>query len=163
MNLAAAGTIRSTSGVALLAGMLLAGCDGGNAAAPAPQPPEVAVVTVQRAAVPVTTELPGRTSAFLVAQVRARVDGIVLKRAFKEGADVTANQPLYQIDPAPYRAALDSARRRSRDASERRGHDRTGGPLQGPGRRQRGQQTGIRQRGRPQGRPRRMSRPARRR
>jgi membrane fusion protein, multidrug efflux system len=57
----------------------------------------------------VTTDLPGRTSAYLVAQVRARVDGIVLKRAFEEGSDVTANQLLYQIDPAPYRAALDSA------------------------------------------------------
>ena len=54
-------------------------------------------------------ELPGRTSAYLVAQVRARVDGIVQKRSFEEGVDVTANQPLYQIDPAPYRAALQSA------------------------------------------------------
>jgi membrane fusion protein (multidrug efflux system) len=57
----------------------------------------------------VTTELPGRSSAYLVAQVRARVDGVVLKRDFKEGSDVSSNQPLYQIDPAPYRAALDSA------------------------------------------------------
>jgi membrane fusion protein (multidrug efflux system) len=54
-------------------------------------------------------ELPGRTSAYLIAQVRARVDGIVQKRSFQEGADVKANQPLYQIDPAQYRAALDSA------------------------------------------------------
>jgi membrane fusion protein (multidrug efflux system) len=59
--------------------------------------------------VPVVTELPGRTSAYLVAQVRARVDGIVLKREFKEGGDVKAGQRLYQIDPAPYRATLDSA------------------------------------------------------
>jgi len=66
-------------------------------------------VTVHREPVPVTTELPGRTSAYLVAQVRARVDGIVQKREFKEGADVKAGQRLYQIDPAPYRAALDSA------------------------------------------------------
>jgi membrane fusion protein (multidrug efflux system) len=54
-------------------------------------------------------ELPGRTSPYLVAQVRARVDGIVQKRSFQEGSDVTANQALYQIDPAPYRAALQSA------------------------------------------------------
>ena len=101
-------TIRTGSGLALLAAGLLAGCTG-KTAPPAPQPPEVAVVTVRRAAVPVTTELPGRTSAFLVAQVRARVDGIVLKRAFREGGDVRANERLYQIDPAPYRAALDSA------------------------------------------------------
>ncbi len=56
-----------------------------------------------------TTELPGRSTAYLVAQVRARVDGVVLKREFKEGSDVPANQRLYEIDPAPYRAALDSA------------------------------------------------------
>jgi membrane fusion protein (multidrug efflux system) len=67
------------------------------------------VVTVRKAAVPVVTELPGRTSAYLVAQVRARVDGIVLKREFREGADVKAGQRLYQIDPAPYRATLDNA------------------------------------------------------
>ena len=66
-------------------------------------------MTVHPEGVPVTTDLPGRTSAYLVAQVRARVDGIVLKRAFTEGGDVGANQQLYQIDPAPYRAALDSA------------------------------------------------------
>jgi membrane fusion protein (multidrug efflux system) len=109
MNLTVTIITRTVSGLALLAATLLAGCTGGEAAPPAPQPPEVAVVTVRREAVPVTTELPGRTSAFLVAQVRARVDGIVLMREFKEGADVKVGQRLYQIDPAPYRAALDSA------------------------------------------------------
>src|SRR5882672_4302239 len=78
--------------------------------APAPAQPEVTVLAVHRQAVPVTTDLPGRTSPFLVAQVRARVDGIVVKREFTEGTDVKANQTLYQIDPAPYLAALDSAR-----------------------------------------------------
>jgi multidrug efflux pump subunit AcrA (membrane-fusion protein) len=67
------------------------------------------VVTVHKEGVPVTTDLPGRTSPYLVAQVRARVDGIVLRRDFKEGGDVRANQRLDQIDPAPYRATLDSA------------------------------------------------------
>src|SRR6188474_347890 len=100
--------IRGMPWILVLPAALFAGCTE-NAAAPAPQPPEVAVVTVQRGAVPVTTELPGRTSAFLVAQVRARVDGIVLKREFTEGSDVKVGQRLYQIDPAPYRAALDSA------------------------------------------------------
>ncbi len=108
MNLTMTSITSTVVGLALLAAGLLAGCTG-KAAPPAPQPPEVAVVTVRRAAVSETTELPGRTSAFLVAQVRARVDGIVLKRQFKEGGDVNAGQPLYQIDPAPYRAALDSA------------------------------------------------------
>ena len=66
-------------------------------------------MTVHRGSVPITTKLPGRTSAYLVAQVRARVDGIVLKRDFKEGSEVKAGQRLYQIDPAPYVAALNSA------------------------------------------------------
>src|SRR5438552_17372918 len=87
---------------------LLGGCVDAKEAPQAPPPPEVSVVTVRKASVPVVTELPGRTSAYLVAQVRARVDGIVLKREFSEAADVKAGQRLYQIDPAPYRAALNS-------------------------------------------------------
>jgi membrane fusion protein (multidrug efflux system) len=99
----------TASGVAMLATLAaLTGC-GAKPAAPVPQAPEVSVVTVQRSSVPVTTELPGRTSAYLVAQVRARVDGIVLKREFTEGTDIKTGQRLYQIDPAPYRAAIDSA------------------------------------------------------
>jgi len=109
MNLTVTSITRTASGLALLAATLLAGCTGGKAAPAPPQPPEVAVVTVRRTAVPVTTELPGRTSAYLMAQVRARVDGIVLKREFTEGADVKVGQRLYQVDPAPYRATLDSA------------------------------------------------------
>jgi membrane fusion protein (multidrug efflux system) len=94
----------------LAALVLLGGCVDAKQAAQVPQPPEVAVITMRAQSVPVTTELPGRTSAYLVSQVRARVDGIVLKREFEEGADVKASQRLYQIDPAPYRAALDNAR-----------------------------------------------------
>ena len=56
-----------------------------------------------------TRELPGRTSAFRVAEVRARVNGIVQKRLFTEGSDVKEGQPLFLIDPAPYQAALDGA------------------------------------------------------
>ncbi|MFW2275473.1 efflux transporter periplasmic adaptor subunit, partial [Burkholderia orbicola] len=89
--------------------VFLAAC-GKKEAAPPPQTPEVGVVTVQPQAVPAVTELPGRTSAFLVAQVRARVDGIVLRREFTEGTDVKAGQRLYKIDPAPYIAALNSAK-----------------------------------------------------
>jgi membrane fusion protein (multidrug efflux system) len=59
--------------------------------------------------VTLTQDLPGRISAFRVAEVRARVNGIVLKRLFTEGTDVTEGQVLYEIDPAPYQAALDSA------------------------------------------------------
>ncbi|AKM43279.1 hemolysin D [Burkholderia contaminans FFH2055] len=91
------------------AAVFLAAC-GKKESAPPPQTPEVGVVTVQPQAVPVFSELPGRTSAFLVAQVRARVDGIVLRREFTEGTDVKAGQRLYKIDPAPYVAALNSAK-----------------------------------------------------
>jgi len=72
-------------------------------------PPEVGVVTITPGPVALTTELPGRIDPVRVAQVRARVDGIVLHREFREGADVTNGEVLYQIDPAPFKAALDSA------------------------------------------------------
>jgi len=103
--------IESTAPAALLLlYTALAGCSSqAQPAAAEPLPPEVGVVTVHRASVPVTTELPGRTAAYLVAQVRARVDGIVQKREFDEGGDIQANERLYQIDPAPYQAALQSA------------------------------------------------------
>src|SRR6195256_4652212 len=98
------------TGVALIAAaMVLTGCGAAKPATTTPQPPQVSVVTVHPGPVPITIELPGRTNAFLVAQVRARVDGIVLKRDFKEGGDVKTGQRLYQIDPAPYIAALNSA------------------------------------------------------
>ncbi|BDG05581.1 efflux RND transporter periplasmic adaptor subunit [Anaeromyxobacter oryzae] len=90
---------------------LLAACgrSGAKPAGPA-GPVEVGVVTLEPTAVTLTRELPGRTSAFRVAEVRARVNGIVLKRLFTEGADVKEGQRLFLIDPAPYQAALDGAR-----------------------------------------------------
>ncbi|CAN7210597.1 efflux RND transporter periplasmic adaptor subunit [Caballeronia sp. LjRoot34] len=94
---------------AATAAVILAAC-GQKQSAPPPQTPEVGVVTIQPTTVPVVSELPGRTSAFLVAQVRARVDGIVLRRDFTEGADVKAGERLYKIDPAPYIAALNTAK-----------------------------------------------------
>lgn len=92
----------------LLAAGALAGCGQQQPAKPG-TPPQVTVITAQRDSVPVTVELPGRTTPYLVAQVRARVDGIVQQRIFQEGADVKANQPLYRIDPSPYQAQLHSA------------------------------------------------------
>ncbi|KAF1026467.1 MAG: Multidrug resistance protein MexA [Burkholderia plantarii] len=91
------------------AAVFLAAC-GQKQSAPQQQTPEVGVVTVQPQPVPVVSELPGRTSAFLVAQVRARADGIVLRREFTEGSEVKAGQRLYKIDPAPYIASLNSAK-----------------------------------------------------
>jgi membrane fusion protein (multidrug efflux system) len=70
----------------------------------------VAAVTVQPQQILLTTELPGRTSAYRMAEIRPRVNGLVLKRLFTEGADVQAGDLLYQIDPAPFQAALANAK-----------------------------------------------------
>ncbi len=93
----------------VIATIFLAACSK-KKPAPPPPVPQVAVVAVQPQTVPLITDLPGRTNAYLVAQVRARVDGIVLKREFTEGNEVKAGQRLYKIDPAPYLAALNSAK-----------------------------------------------------
>lgn len=71
--------------------------------------PEVSVITIQTQKVVLTSELPARTSAYLVAEVRPQVNGIIQKCLFTEGSDVHAGEILYQIDPAPYRAAYESA------------------------------------------------------
>lgn len=80
-----------------------------GAAGKAPPPATVGVVTVAEQTVALQTELPGRVSPLRVAQVRARVNGVVLQRLFREGSEVKAGQVLFQIDAAPYRATLDSA------------------------------------------------------
>ncbi len=82
---------------------------GGGASGGAPPLAEVGVITVAPRPIGLVTELPGRLEASRVAQVRARVAGIVLKRLFTEGSDVRAGQPLFQIDPAPYQATVASA------------------------------------------------------
>ena len=74
------------------------------------QPLEVGVLAVVPQNVEMVKELPGRTISYRVAEVRARVNGIVLERFFEEGSDVEKGQVLYQIDPAPYEAAVDSAK-----------------------------------------------------
>src|SRR2546422_901910 len=93
---------------------LLSACGQNQSSAqPAPggsqPPPEVGVVTVAPASIGLVTELPGRLEPVPVAQVRARATGILHKRLFREGSDVKAGQPLFEIDPAPYRAAYESA------------------------------------------------------
>ena len=124
---------RSVSLMALLL-TLAAGCGGkpaGTAAQPPPEPawwqrvfarlagkgaqpfamPPALVSTLAVAPQPVTltTELPGRTAPFLIAEIRPQVNGLIQKRLFTEGSDVSTGQPLYQIDPAPFQAALDRA------------------------------------------------------
>ena len=98
--------------VLMLSGsFLLTGCDDGKSQQAAQQqPPEVGVVTLKNEPLKISTELPGRTSAYRVAEVRPQVSGIILKRNFVEGSDVKAGQSLYQIDPATYQAAYNSAK-----------------------------------------------------
>lgn len=94
----------------LVVGVTVTGCGKKKSTPPPSGPPEVGVITIQTQRAAVTTELPGRTSAYLVAEVRPQVSGIVQKRIFTEGSDVKAGQVLYQIDPATYQAAYASAK-----------------------------------------------------
>ncbi|HEX9448873.1 MAG TPA: efflux RND transporter periplasmic adaptor subunit, partial [Dongiaceae bacterium] len=92
--------------------LTLSACDKPQAAQSqqaATQVLEVGVITLKPQRVTLTTELPGRVSAFMVSEVRPQVGGIIQKRLFEEGSDVKAGQVLYQIDPATYRAAYDNA------------------------------------------------------
>jgi membrane fusion protein (multidrug efflux system) len=98
----------TTVGV-LVVGLMLTNC-GKRAEPPQGGTPEVATVTVSTQQVVLTTELPGRTSAYRIAEIRPQVSGIIQKRLFTEGADVKAGEVLYQIDPAPFQAALDNTR-----------------------------------------------------
>ncbi len=88
--------------------LALAACGGGKAPPPKPDP-TVGVVIARPASVAIDTELPGRTEAYRVSDVRPQVSGIVLKRLFTEGGDVREGQPLYLIDPALYHAAVSQA------------------------------------------------------
>lgn len=95
----------------LVSSALLSGCsEGGNTAAAAPPAAKVGVVTLQPQTVTLSRELPGRVQATQIAQIRPQVSGIVLSRQFTEGGQVQAGDTLYQIDPAPFEAALQSAK-----------------------------------------------------
>jgi membrane fusion protein (multidrug efflux system) len=91
------------------AAFYISGCQKKQAATPA-GPVQVAVVTVESGRVVLKTELPGRINAYLVAEIRPQVNGLLQKRLFEEGAYVKEGQVLYQIDPAPYQAAYDQAK-----------------------------------------------------
>jgi membrane fusion protein, multidrug efflux system len=88
--------------------LMTAGCvkKGG----PSPQDPEVAVVDIRSQEVVITTELPGRTTAFLTDEIRPQVNGLIQKRLFTEGSEIKAGDVLYQIDPAPFQAVYDKAK-----------------------------------------------------
>ena len=106
---------RSAAAVALSA-LFLAACSGGKeqggtpGAGGPPPAPAVTVMTLKTETVPMVAELPGRTTPYLIAELRPQVTGILTQRAFNEGSEVKAGQVLYRIDPAPYQAAFDSAK-----------------------------------------------------
>jgi membrane fusion protein (multidrug efflux system) len=101
-------------------GLALLGCLAEAACGPqqqsAPQPPEVGIVVIRAQPVELTTVLPGRVDPYATSDVRPQVNGIIKAILFKEGGNVAAGQPLYQIDPAPYQAAYDNARAALADA-----------------------------------------------
>jgi len=88
--------------------LVLASCSRPPQAPPSMGPAEVTTVTVQ--SVLLTADLPGRTAPFLIAEIRPQVNGLIQKRLFTEGSDVKTGEVLYQIDPAPFQAALDNAK-----------------------------------------------------
>ena len=104
------GFILST--MAVLLGLQLAGCsdNGGQGGQMPQQAPEVGFLTVKAETVTLNRELPGRTSAHRIAEVRPQVSGVIKERLFQEGQEVNAGQPLYQIDDRTYRAAVATAR-----------------------------------------------------
>lgn len=108
--------------ISLACGLWLGGCNS-STSAPPPPVPEVATVTVRTEQVVLTTDLPGRTSAYAIAEIRPQVGGIIQKRLFEEGAEIEAGQVLYQIDPAPLQAAYDNAA--ANVAAARKAADRT--------------------------------------
>lgn len=94
----------------IISAALLAGCNDQGETQVNPAEPQVTVHVVESAPLAITTELPGRTASFRIAEVRPQVSGIVLKRNFTEGSNVEAGQSLYQIDPATYQADYNSAK-----------------------------------------------------
>ncbi|WP_411564853.1 efflux RND transporter periplasmic adaptor subunit [Pseudomonas shirazensis] len=101
--------LRHLAPLALL-GVLLAGCDSAAKPDDKAPPAQVRVETVQAQPLAITSELSGRILAPRTAEVRARVAGVLLKRVYREGSDVKQGDVLFLIDPAPFKADLDSAR-----------------------------------------------------
>lgn len=98
--------MKAQRAVSLILVCLLAGACERNAPQPAGEAPEVGVLTLAKQPVSLSTELPGRTSAYRIAEVRPQVEGVIKRRLFVEGGTVKAGDPLYEIDPAPFHVAL---------------------------------------------------------
>ncbi|MDY0162909.1 efflux RND transporter periplasmic adaptor subunit [Desulfobotulus sp.] len=92
--------------------LLLAGCQTSYSepSSQPPPPPEVGTLTLQHETLALSTELPGRTSAYRIAEIRPQINGMIQKRLFEEGTDVKEGQILYQIDPSPFQVAHESAK-----------------------------------------------------
>ncbi|MFL6535605.1 MAG: efflux RND transporter periplasmic adaptor subunit, partial [Pseudomonas sp.] len=93
----------------LIGALLLSGCDDTSTSEESAPPVSVRIETVQARPLSISNELSGRIAAPRVAEVRARVAGVVLQRVYREGSDVKQGQVLFRIDPAPFKADLDSA------------------------------------------------------
>jgi membrane fusion protein, multidrug efflux system len=119
-NVKGRGNLLAVSAV-LACSLWVGGCNS-STSAPPPPVPEVATITVQAESVLLHTDLPGRTSAYAMAEIRPQVGGIIQKRLFEEGAEIKAGQMLYQIDPASLQAAYDNAA--ANVAAARRGAER---------------------------------------
>ncbi len=91
-----------------LVAVMLMGCEQSEPVA-VPPAPQVSVLTVAPSPLELTDDLPGRVAALRVAEIRPQVSGIVLRRSFEQGSEVAAGQPLFQIDPAPFRSEVDMA------------------------------------------------------
>jgi membrane fusion protein (multidrug efflux system) len=103
------GVLRAAFLASLAPTPMLMGCEQAPAAKAAPSAPEVGFITVHPTPVQRTIELPGRTTAVMISEVRPQITGVILKRLFTEGSEVKEGQQLYEIDPRPYKAALDQA------------------------------------------------------
>ena len=101
--------MRIRAGVAVIVAVVMTACNAKKGPPPPPPPAAVKVVTLAPQSVSITTDLPGRMVPYRVADIRPQVSGVILKRMFVEGTDVKEGQQLYQIDPALYQAAYDSA------------------------------------------------------
>ncbi|MEW6719064.1 MAG: efflux RND transporter periplasmic adaptor subunit [Thermodesulfobacteriota bacterium] len=103
------GPLMAAAALLAVAGLLAGGCGGKRQASPQ-MVPEVAALTLKTQRIELTTELPGRTTAYRTAEIRPQVSGIIRKRLFEEGTNVQAGQLLYQIDPSSFQAAFDNAK-----------------------------------------------------
>ena len=96
--------------ILVVVGMATGGCGRKDKAQKQQVAPEVTVVMIAPRKIELTTELPGRTASFRIAEIRPQVNGIIRERLFREGSDVTAGQVLYQIEPATFKAAFENAK-----------------------------------------------------